>query len=58
VWQQLRQLCDQSPLCAPARLQEVNRELQQLQAEVAALRQRNGDLEQQVAQLQGQRQQQ
>jgi cell division protein FtsB len=58
VWQQLRQLCDQSPLCAPARLQEVNRKLQELCAEVAALRQRNAHLEQQVAQLQGLQQQQ
>jgi cell division protein FtsL len=58
LWQQLRQLCDQSPLCAPARLQEVNRELQELRAEVAALRQRNAHLEQQVAQLQGLQQQQ
>jgi predicted nuclease with TOPRIM domain len=45
VWQQLRQLCDQSPLCAPARLAEVNRELQQLPAEVAALRQHNTQLQ-------------
>ena len=57
MWQQLRQLCDQSPLCAPARLQEVNREVEQLRAEVAAMQQRNAHLEQQqVARLQDQQQ--
>jgi predicted nucleic acid-binding Zn-ribbon protein len=45
VWQQLRQLCDKSPLCAPARLQAVNREQQLLRAEVAALQKHNVELQ-------------
>lgn len=47
MWRQLDKLCDKSPLVAPMRLQQLREEKQQLSRDVAQLRARVAELEQQ-----------
>lgn len=51
MWRQLDEMCDRSPLLAPVRLQQLREDKQQLQVGLEQQQETNSQLSREVAQL-------